>query len=51
MGAHVFADLCPHVEERALTFVVTGAVLVGRAEVTDDDRTVNGGDDLTERHL
>lgn len=46
---HVVPDVRPDVQKDALSFVVTGSVLVGLAEVTGDDRTVHRGDDLGQR--
>ncbi len=47
--AHMTTDVGPHPEEHALALVITGAILVGLAEVARDDRTVNGGHDLSQR--
>jgi hypothetical protein len=47
--AHVIADVGPDAQEHALALVVAGAVLVGFAEITGDDRPVNGRNDLGER--
>ncbi len=46
MLAHVVAHLGPDAEQDALSFVVTGAVTVGLAKVTGDDRTIDGRHDL-----
>ncbi len=51
MGADATADPGPHREEDALAFVVTGAVLVGFAEISQRDRTIDGRHDLTEGDL
>jgi hypothetical protein len=47
----VLADLGPDVKEGALPLVVAGPVLVRGTEVPYDDRSVNGRDDLAERHI
>ena len=44
--AHVTANVGPHGEQHALALVVTGAILVGLAEIARDDGAVDGGDDL-----
>ncbi len=45
------ADVGPDGEEHTLAFVVTRAVLVGLAEVADDDGAVDGAHDLPEGDL
>ena len=45
--AHVTADVGPYPEQDALALVVTGAVLVGLAEVARDNRPVHRGDYLS----
>ncbi len=51
MVAHVLADVGPHREQHALALVVAGPVLVGRAEVPGDDRTVHRAHDLAQGDL
>lgn len=46
MVPHVLAGLLPDGKEDALTLVITRPVLVGFAEVSEDDRPVDGRDDL-----
>lgn len=44
--AHVGADVGPHPEEDALTFVVTGPIAVRLAKVTGHNGPVHGGDNF-----
>jgi len=48
--SHVITHIGPHAKKDALALVVAGAVTVGLAEVTSDDRAIDGGDDLGERY-
>ena len=47
--AHVLAHICPNGEQNALALVVASAILVGFAEVTRDNRSVDRRDDLGQR--
>jgi len=47
----VLTDIGPHIEEHTLALVVAGAVLMGRPEVPNDDRSIYRGHDLAERHV
>lgn len=49
--AHVLADVAPHREQHALALVVAGAVLMGLAEVSYDDRAVDRAHDLAQSDL
>ena len=44
--AHVIANVSPHAKQDALAFMVAGSVLVRFAEITGDNWTIDGGDDL-----
>ena len=46
--SHSARQVGPHVEQDALSFVVTGTVFMRASEVADDNWTVDGGDDLAE---
>jgi len=46
--SHVVADVGPDAEQHALALVVASAILVGFAEVTRDNRSVDRRDELTE---
>jgi hypothetical protein len=43
---HVLPGCIPDRKEHALSLVTAGTILVGLAEVTDGDGSVDGGDDL-----
>ncbi len=47
--AHVASHVGPDAEEHALSLVVAGAVLMGLAKVTGDNRPVNGSYDFGQR--
>jgi hypothetical protein len=47
--SHVVADVGPDAEQHALALVVASAILVGFAEVTRDNRSVDRRDDLGQR--
>ena len=51
VATHVFPGGLPHGEEYALPLVVTGPVLMWLAKVTEDDGSINGGDDLREPNV
>jgi hypothetical protein len=48
--AHVISHVSPHAEKYALALVVTRAVLVGLAEVASGDRSIHGGDNLSQSY-
>ena len=51
MGPHHLAGLLPDRQQHALTLVVTGPVGMRLAEITERDRTIDGGHDLGQQDL